>query len=347
MLATRSFQDPLTGYIVQAIGESGTDTGRHYFTAMSWMSDNRHIVVDAKINNFRCQYVKFDTVTGKSTVLAEDEQWASGAVSPDDKLYYYKGNKIVAIDLHSLEKRIVCTHESGKSFQGPLSFTNDGKTMGTYMYDSGGACSLGTIDVATGNLREVAIPQFEQPYSVANHAMINPVYPDLVYYAHEGKTEFIPDRLWVADMRTGEVKNIYRQKRLDDGTLVEYCGHEMWAASGEGMYFVKYNPSPLKPTGVFYADKWGSHWEFINGDYAYWHACASPDGKHLVADTHELVTKIVLIDAQTKTSKLLCQHKMWWNHPGHPHPSFSPDGKKVTFTLADEDNHLWVGVIDI
>ncbi|MCQ6563124.1 oligogalacturonate lyase family protein [Paenibacillus mendelii] len=343
----RLFQDMKTGRTIQAIGEPGTDTGRHYFTAMSWMSDNRHIVLNAKLGTFQCQYVKFDTVSGTTTVLAEDEQWAAGAVSPDDKLYYIRGNEIMVIDLTTMEKNVCYRAEQGKDFHGPLSFTNDGQTLGTYMYDPNGICSLGTIDLASGLLHVAAIPQFVKPYSVANHAMVNPVNPNLVYYAHEGKTEFIPDRLWVADMRTGEVKNIYRQKRLEDGTLVEYCGHEMWASNGEGMYFVKYSPSPLKPTGVFFADYRGENWAFINGDYAYWHACVSPDGRYIVADTHELITKIVLIDLQTKTSELLCEQQMWWDHPGHPHPSFSPDSRKVSFTFADEDNRLWAGIIEL
>jgi Tol biopolymer transport system component len=129
---------------------------------------------------------------------------------------------------------------------------------------------------------------------------------------------------------------------------VEYVGHEIWAFDGSGLYFVKYAHSPDKPTGVYFADKRGERHAFVNGDYTYWHVGVSPDDRYAAADTQEPGrSRIVLIDTATKQSKLLCELPCRGVHPGHPHPSFSPDSRKVTFTFSDEQDTLWVGVMDI
>ncbi|MCR8636724.1 oligogalacturonate lyase family protein [Paenibacillus radicis (ex Xue et al. 2023)] len=347
MMEIRSFRDSNTGTAIKAVGQKGTDTGHFYYTAMTWMSDSRHLIASAQMDgDKKCQFVRVDTQTGESTVLVNSGEWAGGIVSPDDNLYYLDGSAIQAMNLKTLDTWTVCTLEHENRFYEPLSVSNDGRTMGVYWHEDG-QWMIGAVDVASGKVISACSPKFEKPYEVANHAMINPVYDNLVFYAHEGKTEHISDRLWVFDMETGKTNNIYRQQMLADGTNGEYVGHEMWANNGEGIYLVKYNSSPLKPTGVYYADKWGNGAEFINGDYAYWHAAPSPDGRWIVADTHEQPTKIVLIDLQDKSSKLLCEQPMWWSHPGHPHPAFSPDSLKVTYTFADEDNHLWIGIIEI
>jgi Tol biopolymer transport system component len=83
------------------------------------------------------------------------------------------------------------------------------------------------------------------------------------------------------------------------------------------------------------------------------HAAVSPDGKLMVADTRyvdcpvEKESNIVLVNLQTKKSRLLAKINCWADHPGHPHPSFSQDSKKVVFTYADSGNNLRVGYIDI
>lgn len=129
---------------------------------------------------------------------------------------------------------------------------------------------------------------------------------------------------------------------------VEYVGHEVWAYNGSGMYVVKYPHSPDKPTGVYFVDKTGERARLVNGDYPYWHVGVSPDGRYAAADTQEPgISQIVLIDIAGGRSELLCEMPCRGIHPGHPHPSFSPDSRKVTFTYADEQDVLCVGIIDI
>ncbi|WP_372632362.1 hypothetical protein [Cohnella sp.] len=348
MLTIRNFEDPHTSVPIRALGNPGSNTGHNYFTAMTWLSDSRHLVLYTDINEEKMGVcVKADSESGSAETVAERLEWARGLVSVQDRFYYYEGPRIYEYDLRTGGSRTVCTLGKDGAVYGPLSITNDGRTMGIYWRD-GSEWAIGTVDTETGRLTEPARPSFAEPYSVANHAMVNPEDGRLVFFAHEGKTEHIPDRIYMADAVSGEVWNAYRQARLDTGEHVEYVGHEMWSPDGEHLYFVKYPQSPLKPTGIYRVHKRTGEAEFINGDYAYWHVSLSPDGCWAVADTIEdwETSKIVLINLRDRSSRLLCEQPMWPQHPGHPHPSFSPDSRKISFTLADENRHLWVGVIE-
>lgn len=347
MLEMRTVSDKWTGRTIRAIGCPGSDTGQHYFTANTWLSDSRRLVVSAGIDERkRCRYVLFDMDSGRSQSIVDDGGWGAGIVSSDDKLYYIDGRALRCVDLTTMSPSTVSLLEEGCEFHGPPSITNDGSVIGIY-WSRDGEWVIGSVEVSAGAVRPAIAPGFAKPYDVANHAMINPIYRNLLFYAHEGKTEHIPDRIWTVDISTGEAKNLYRQKRSEDGTHVEYVGHEMWAYGGERLFFVKYDPSPLKPAGIYWVDKHGEHSGFLNGDYSYWHAAASPDDRWVVADTHEHGSKIVLVDAARGTSRPLCEVRRWEEHPGHPHPAFSPDSRKVSFTFADDDNRLWVGIVEI
>lgn len=347
MLALRTFTNE-QGYEVKAIGAEQTNTGHFYYTAMSWMSDSRHLVASASIeDDLSCTFVLVDTESGRCETVVERGSWAGGIVSPDDWLYYLDGAAIRGIDLRGKTRRVVSELPKGGRFYEPLSVSADGRTMGVY-WQAEGKWYIGLLDIASGAITASFVPGFAEPYPVANHAMVNPVYKKLVFFAHEGKTEHIPDRIWVWDSAGGKADNIYPQRRLPDGAHGDYVGHEMWAGDGEGLYWVQYGASPIKPTGVYYADKrrgWQAEW--INGDYKYWHAAPSPDGRWVVADTHERPGKVVLIDLQSRQSRLLAEIGLWWSHPGHPHPSFSPDSRKVTYTFADQNQSLWIGIIEM
>ncbi|TXK84567.1 hypothetical protein [Paenibacillus sp. N3.4] len=360
MLTSTSFADKITGLPILSVGCKGRDTAHNYFTAMTWLSNSRHLIVHTDMNRetWTGNIVRFDTETGDVQVLEEGLTWGSGVVSCDDIIYLLNKNELYAIDAWSGERRTICKLGEHCTFFGPLSITNDGKVLGVYWKEalhpsedaeSGGAeWVIGTVNVASGEVCEAAHPQFAEPYPIANHAMINPIDPNQVFFSHEGATEQIPDRLWVVDTETGEMSNLFSQKREESGRPVEYVGHEIWAFDGSGLYFVKYPHSPDKPTGVYFVDRRGERHEFINGDYRYWHVGISPDGRYAAADTQEPgISKIVLINTATKQSELLCELPCRGMHPGHPHPSFSPDSRKVTFTFSDEHDVLWVGIMDI
>ncbi len=350
MLTQHRFVDSTTNRTILAIGTAGCDTAHQYTTAMSWLSDSRHLIVFTEINTDTKagNIVRYDTVTGQSHLLLDNGVWPGGVVASNDLLYLFEEQELFCLDSWSGARRVICRLEDNCTFHGPLSITNDGRTAGVYWLENSQEWVVAVIDIATGKITDAARPQFADPFPIANHAMINPVDPTLIFYSHEGPTEQIADRLWVANVTTGKSYNVFPQKRDKGGKHLEFVGHEMWAHDGLGLYFVKYAHSPDKPTGIYYVDLAGEYHTFVNGDYLYWHVGTSPDGRYAVADTQEAgQSKIVLIDLETRQSQLLCELLCRGIHPGHPHPSFSPDSQKIVFTYADEQDRLWVGVIPI
>lgn len=353
MLEQKLVADKRTGTTFVAVGRRGTNTTHNYFTAMTWQRDSRTIVLSADVvqADMTCRYVAYDMARNAAELLEERADWGGATVSFDNKLYYLKHRRIHAIDLDTKEHRVLCSGATEETvFHGPLSVTNDGRSLGIYWTERG-QWTIGRADARTGAMEKVATPGFAEPYPVANHAMINPIYANQIFYAHEGRTQDIPDRIWTvdADGPCGTARNLYRQQRLPDGCHGEYVGHEAWSYDGERLYFVKYSSSPLAPAGIYYVNRHGTEWGHLNGEHRHWHAAPSPDGRWIVSDTEsdDHTSKIVLTDAATGKSEVLCEVNRWPNHPGHPHPSFSPDSKRIAFTFADEHNDLWVGCIEL
>ena len=352
MLEIKEFIDKATGNKFNAIGKKGQNTTHFYYTNMVWYNDSRHILVCTgvkKTDNFcsyklSCNYVLVDTQTGENTVVAENVPSQCALVASDNWIYYYLDNELIGVKPVTFEKKLIAKSPEGTTFDGQLSITNDAKII-SFCIKKGETYTVSAIDVETGKINEIVTPNFEPPLNIVSHPMINPEHKNTIFYAHEGATHLISDRIWTADCETGEAVNLYKQSVDSDGRLMEYLGHEMWAKDGERLYFVRYIASPAKPAGVYFVSRDGKESGFVNGDYYYWHVAASPDGRLLAADTFEAdeLNTIAVIDIETKESRLICNTKRWIYHPGHPHPSFSPNGRMLNFTFADEDDELWVG----
>ncbi|MFD0715764.1 hypothetical protein [Paenibacillus sp. GCM10027626] len=350
MLQIKKLTDPATGLSYLGIGREGAHTAHHYFTSMSWRADSRNLVVatDADPITGYATLAAIDIISGHTIKLREGVWWQSGLVSRDNNYFYAEDSRIYVLNLATNRHALVAEHPAGCPFLEPLSLSADGQWLGVYWHEEG-RYTIGTVDTATGSVQAVIRPDFAEPYPIANHAMVNPVYINQIFFAHEGTTEQIPDRIWAVDAKSGEARNLYEQRKLPDGTLGEYVGHEMWSYDGEWLYYVQYPHSPLR-TGICRVSREGGDAEFVNGDYRYWHVCPSPDGRYVVADTlldPGLGSEIVLIDLATRKSRLLCRVSKWDRHPGHPHPSFSPDSTHISFTFVAEHGFLWVGVIEL
>ncbi len=351
MLEIRAVTDLETGLVYTGYGRKGSNTVHSYFTVMSWRADSRFILIGADVDpaTMAGKIMEIDSATGSARVIQEDMLCYNGLVSANDVFCYSTGAELMALDLRTGVRQLIAKQPRGCPFLEPLSITNDGKRLGVY-WEEAGRYAIGTVDTATGEVQTVICPDFAKPYTIANHAMINPVYPEQLFYAHEGNTEHIVDRIWSVATETGEACNLYEQRRLPGGENGEYVGHEMWSYDGEWLYFVKYSHSPTAPVGICRVSRDGRSVEFINGEHRYWHACPSPDGRYVVADTlldEGEGSEIVLVDLATRKSRLLCRVNRWNRHPGHPHPSFSPDSRKIVFTFADEHRDLRVGIMEL
>lgn len=354
-LTTTSFLDAATGRQIHAVGLPGTNTCHLYFNAQTWNADSTKLILCTNIQtNKNCDFVEFDTVSGTTTYL-DSSRYYHGVVSPTNKFCYTKANEIYSIDLNTHDKTLLYTMPDNKPLYGVPSVSNDGTIMTVYWRDTENRPrNISKINTVTKAFSTIIVSAYVKSVfgnDSIDHPMVNPVHHSLFFYCRNGRN--LSDRLWVYDESLNKHKNLYIQKFIGE-QLGEYVGHEMWAYNGEKLYFVKYVQSPLTPAGLMWVDKWDSNqYGYINSDYPYLHAAVSPDEKWMVADTRYTTgtvakeSNVVLVDMKTKKSELLAKVNTWAAQPGHVHPSFSPDNKKVVFTFADKNNNLWVGYIDI
>lgn len=360
-LEDTSFVDKKTGVTVHSVGLPGTNTAHMYYTGLASL-DGKNIILSTALDRqgkkgFLAMY---NTETGETTLIDDryEADYYCAAFAPTNEVFYTVLDEVRGYDVDTGENRLICKQPDGIPFYGVPSVSNDGKVFTAYWKDSSDNLprSICTVNTETGEFRQVLSSEqtkamFEAPQNFIDHPLINPEYTDLLFHCR-GSAD-VPDRIWTLDLTTGEHKNAYVQKRLEDGTLGESVGHEVWSYDGEKLYFVKYNSSLLSPSGVMYIDKDGGEATLVNGDFAYLHAAVSRDERYIVADTGGVLTgdqytaSIILIDTHTGEARELANVPMWSEHPGHPHPSFSLDGSKVIFTMADEQDQLRVGYIDI
>lgn len=189
-----------------------------------------------------------------------------------------------------------------------------------------GICRCLEVDVASG-----AVDCILQKDWFATHFHYCPHNPDWVGYCHEGLTTEIPDRVQAmhpVHMPQGEC--IFDQQSDTPGKLL-CVGHERWCYHETSALAIAYPISPAGPRGLYRISPDPSEpARVVSKSDRDWHCNISRDGKHMVIDTKGPLCDVVYVDPQTGKRKPLVTAKAR-NHPWHPHPAFSPDGRWVFF----------------
>lgn len=322
------------------------DWDRHcafgYYSNQIWI-DKEHIVLcrSSEIENFKgCELVSVNINTGEEIVLANDCANFHEYTSIGDILYYVSGDALLRVSKDGSGRELVCRCEN-------MTFphaTKDGRYLNWQVSGKEDACII--LDLQTGVQREAFRKGFEEPFPTADHMMICPTDPGKVFFAHEGTTYYVSNRLWLWEDGVG-MRCIAKQRLDSNGNLGDCFGHESWSADGKGLYFVKYPCSPLPPTGICYVDTEGNQTEVLYGRYPYWHVCASPDGRFLAADTQSgEFSGVCLIDMENGMETMVAKAGYTWVQPSHPHPHFSPDGRILIWNSI-RDGRLGVEFVKI
>lgn len=362
-LEEKSYIDPKTGVKVNSIGLPGTNTANMYFSAMSSVDGKNILLTTAVDFQGKKGFLAVYNIETKETAILDDRYAAdyyNGVVAPGNVAFYYIKDEVYAYNINTKEKRLLARHPDGKAFYGVPSVTNDGELLALYWRSDDAdklPRSIAVINTVTGEFNEVLTAEqvkakFSLPDNSIDHPIMNPEYKNLIFYARNSAAQ-IADRIYLLNTETGDNDNLYKQKFTPEGSLGEHVGHEMWSYNGERLYFIKYTSSAIAPSGAMYVDKTGQESRFINGDFPYLHLGVSRDEKWIAADTagqlagNQYTSSVVLIDVEGNRSIELANIPMWSVHPGHPHPIISLDGSKVIFAMADENDYLRVGYIDI
>lgn len=314
-----------------------------YFTMNKWTKDGdiilvRHKQSEANDENRLFQLVRY-SVSKKAVVDILCEDARINHIVHDNMLYYSTDKALKSINIETKEKKVIFEYDDVR-YEMPH-ITNDGKYLNLEGHQANGTANFVRVNLETGEWKIIFKKKFSAPFTEANHGMICPTNPDIVYFAHEGSTEYITNRMWVYDVKEDKMRNIVKQEMTEDSDLGECFGHEMWASDGKGLYFVKYPQSPIKPTGLYYSDFVTGKKEALFSGFPYWHVGVSKDGKYLIADTMRGVfdgtdlSEVVLADIKEKSETVIDVIHANSNHPGHPHPSMSPDSSKIVYTAVD------------
>ena len=348
-------KDEISGKTYKYMNVNGVPAIKGYVTQQSWNSDGTKFIV---CNNGNEMY-EYDIISEKLRFLSEGNALVQDGkvtalnanVTPDNKIYFIYEKNVYCIDWDEYKKYLVCSLPEDCDDIGVLSVTNNGDYISGYYGGSHGDNRIVRLNCSTGKLDVNLYKDFSyNPHTMGvGHPLINPEYPDLLFFCHEGVTNHIPDRLWLANAKTGDMYNMFIQKPREDGTTGECSGHEVWGMDGEYMYFVKYALDyNIDKRGIVRIPKDGDKngREYLTDDFDYWHCYPASDNNLVCGDTAK--GEVALTNLITGKSYLLAKFDMIeWFHPHHPHPVISYNNSSVNWQMVDENKIVGVAWADI
>lgn len=367
-LPSRRMVDVETGRIIKVlVFEAGTAI-RTYMTSQMFTDDGKRFIVG---NNLTGAIYEYNMETEMIRYLDECsvDKLCNAVLQPGDIMYYVKGMEIWRMDLNTYESEKKADIPYGVSLTVPTVSMDEKYFAGNFMrsaepddfFEEDGRTRghiAARLDLETGEWDYSLQKIFTYPTHM-DHQMVNPVYNNLIFFAHEGNAKLLDDRLWIGDFSTGEMVNIYKQAYSEDGQRWEPAGHETWSEDGEEIYFIsawRRLKDRVGRGGIIRIKKDGTEREYINNEYNYNHSFTSPDHSWTVADTYTQSgsrQEVVLIDNRTYEATLLVS-KFEYAGTGHPHdahPVISRDNSHVSwghaYREADGTMKLGCGWMDI
>jgi len=344
-------KDEVTGRTWYAMQIPGKRTFRSYVTVQNWNKDGTKFVVSDGYGLY-----EFDTLNYTYRFLDHGQQ-GSCYVSPENDIYYIYGGYANKIDWDTYQKTVICKMPEELSSLGSLSVSNDGKYMSGYYYGNQEGVTLSRFNTQKGMADYLSDKDFTyNPDTMGvGHPILNHVYPNILFFCHEGTTTLIPDRLWMVDINTGKMENIFRQSYLEDGKTGETSGHEVWGMDGNYLYFVKYTFKTNKgQNGIvripFKNGQFTGEREYINGDAAYWHCYPSGDDNWVVADVN--TGEVWIMSTNTHKAYQIADFELVPGERTDPHPHFSFANNTINWDIDfDGDTGkrgvAWADVSDI
>lgn len=343
-------QEAINGLSVTRIADDGYHYACGYYSSNKWLDEHRIVLSRQPINTpitpqfyNSAEAVLVDVTAQTEEVLGTFipaivwGQTLYGVAHETDEQVLF------SLDIDTRARRELL--RTKQALDDIFSITDDGRTLVFGMRDPAD-CSIATcyaLDTATDAITIVFEKRFQKPFAVTNHYMVNPQNAKQVFFAHEGDTFYVSNRLWLYDEDRG--MHCMAKQRLDaEGNLGDCFGHECWAPDGSGLWFVKYACSPLPPHGLCFAGVDGKQTDVVYSAYPYWHVCCAPNGRYLTADTQSHgYSSVVVIDKVTGKEAEAYRAGFLWSHPAHPHPTFSPSSEQVIFHDL-KDGQLTLGI---
>ena len=241
---------------IKTIGDTKYHCTAGYFPDNKWLDNDTFVYQRSEDPTIACEdwegkvtseLVRLSLKDNSEEVLLSDRIFGYHYVIFGDKIYYSDRKNLKVFDIKSKKTDILYTNNDYYPDDNAMALmcptvTNDGKYISVYISGRNPEHSMAKIivlETETGHVRYTfEAGGFARPFQYADHVMICPTDPDLVYFCHEGTTEYVSNRMWLYDAKSGKKYNFAKQRLDEDGNLGDCFGHEMWAPDGRGMYFV-------------------------------------------------------------------------------------------------------------
>ncbi|HEY3082415.1 MAG TPA: oligogalacturonate lyase family protein [Chloroflexota bacterium] len=338
----RAFVDETTGAAIVQLTDAPTINHGPYFLNSAWADRGRRVIVTS-YRDGRPNLYAVDETSGAIAQLTDTGDvgpWSACVGADDRQVFFAAGGQLRVVDVPSARVEVVFDVGDGTRL-GNLDPSPDGREVVTCAR----AAPVNRI-LAIATDGSGARTVFETTELLA-HAQYSPDGRSLLYASN------LP-RLWIVD-RDGRNNRVLRRQ-----SHREWITHESWLNDHEVMF-------SLWHQGLAAIGRDGEG-ERLIGAFSAWHPSARGDGRLIVADTTLPDVGLQLVDPATGQRRTLCLPKassrgfQWaepepvWEGPvseeaygpqwSHPHPSFSPDGRRVMFT-SDRTGHPQVYVAHV
>ncbi len=360
--------DETTGRTYYHMNFDGLQAIKTYFHQQSWNEEETKFIIGNKETGAMYEYdINTEMLRFLDYVMVESVFYAE--VVENDQIYYEKDDgSFWHYDWNTHTKRkIADMHPDSQTATCLFSVTWDGKYIATMMQINEGEAgyingvhrykTAVRLNTETGIWDGIFYHEFNDTpaYPSIGHPIINPQYPEISMFCHEGTTEYIPDRIWLGNYDTGETWNLFKQGVYPDGQMTKECtGHEMWQFDGEHAIFVKYPKTQNDgKSGLSRISLDGTEVEYFNEDYIYWHITTNREGDWVAGDMNTPVLGVAMVSTKSYESYLLATNFTFGphtNHPYQPHPTLSWRGNMISWQQCVEGKIVgcsWMDVSDL
>lgn len=360
-LSYHHYQDPDTGAEICRLTPPEITCHRNYFYQKCFTNDGAKLLFAGDFDG-NWNYYLLDLASAQARQLTEGagDNTFGGFLSPDDhSLYYVKqGRNLFRVDLETLVETCLyqipddwvgygtwvansdCTKlvgiEIAKTDWVPLSDW----TIFHDFYHTKPHCRLLGINLENGDTRVI-----HQEKGWLGHPIYRPFDDKTVAFCHEGPHDLVDARMWLVNEDGTDVRKVRTH------APGESCTHEFWIPDGSYLMYVSYLKGQQDRIIRRYNPDNGTD-EAVMNMPACSHLMSNYDGTLLIGDgsgtpvdvkdTSGYTIKndpfLYVFDVKQRYCYPLAAHNTSWRvfqgdrQITHPHPSFTPDDKKVLFT---------------
>lgn len=368
-ISEKTITDALTGEKMTCLYMKGANINSTYINEFSSIDGENYVLCAAYDNRIGTGIpVIYNTKTKETVELSENGEISPFAMlmSKQNIAYWTQGDSLYSYNVETKEKKTVFTEPDRVVLQDVPTITNDGKYISVFCGKtvSYQPDTIYRINTENREYETVIDSQWVKENfggstnPLTGHVIINPENSQIINFMHGGG-ENVKDRLWFYDNGNIYQPYVQKMKEVDNNYFGEHITHAFWSLDGQRLYFLRPPASSDSvENGITYVDMNDDgnpkEAKVLNGDYSYIHTSVDAGDKHFISDTQIVFDKgkfrneIVLYSDVSKRTKLLAYVPVWNAHPCHSHPTFTGDGKKVIFNLADEQTeNSMVAVMDV